>query len=298
MAYYSTVKRVTVVADTIATFNGESATDMEADAGAKILAGDIEFDSFRGQEEFSNAGVFDGNPLAVAKVPNMVGLGQQIRMSDYMSNAQDLMFNEFGGNQSVVLSAGGGTLTQSLFEDMSIRSKMGQGNATAFVTDPIALSAYNKIAHAKERIMLAGNAIEQTGAQLRRQQTSAGLLMMEDSRFLSGKTQPARSREGAPSAPSVSSAHTGTNGIIEAGSYKYYVTAVSMRGESAPSSVMTVPVAAGERVELTITAVSDCSSRWKPCFHRSWKPYTWSYNCLSSTKRYNGSSPIKCLYKT
>jgi len=82
MAYYSTTRRVTVAANMIGAFDGVKAEDRAAADAAMKLAGDIEFDSFRGQADFSNMGVFDGNPLAVAKLPNMIGLDQQVRQSD------------------------------------------------------------------------------------------------------------------------------------------------------------------------------------------------------------------------
>jgi hypothetical protein len=110
------------------------------------------------------------------------------------------MFAEFGSDQTVVLSVGG-TLTQSVIEDSSVRSAMNMGAADRLVLDPISLSAYNKIAHAKERIMLAGSAQEATGAHLRTQWTSSAVVSLEASRFLSGKTAPARPRAGSPCSP-------------------------------------------------------------------------------------------------
>lgn len=257
MAYYSTTRRVTVAANMIGAFDGVKAEDRAAADAAMKLAGDIEFDLFRGQSDFSNAGVFDGNPLAVAKVPNMIGVDQQVRQSDAQSNTQDLMFAEFGSDQTVVLSAGG-TLTQSIIEDSSVRSAMNMGAADRLILDPISLSAYNKIAHAKERIMLAGSAQEATGAHLRTQWTSSAIVSLEASRFLSGKTRPARARVGSPAAPTFSFSDTGTAGsLLDAAVYAYYVTSVNMRGESLPSVAANVTVAtAGDKVSGTITAAA------------------------------------------
>jgi hypothetical protein len=257
MAYYSTTRRVTVAANLIGAFDGVKAEDRAAADAAMKLAGDIEFDLFRGQSDFSNAGVFDGNPLAVAKVPNMIGVDQQVRQSDAQSNTQDLMFAEFGSDQTVVLSAGG-TLTQSIIEDSSVRSAMNMGAADRLVLDPISLSAYNKIAHAKERIMLAGSAQEATGAHLRTQWTSSAIVSLEASRFLSGKTRPARARAGSPASPVFSFSDTGAAGsLLAAATYTYYVTSVNMRGESLPSASAAVVVsAAGDKVSGSITAVA------------------------------------------
>jgi hypothetical protein len=256
MAYYSTTRRVTVAANLVGAFDGVKAEDRAASDAAMKLAGDIEFDAFRGQTDFSNAGVFDGNPLAVAKLPNMIGVDQQVRQSDAQSNTQDLMFAEYGSDQTVVLSAAG-TLTQSLIEDSAVRSAMNMGAADRLILDPISLSAYNKIAHAKERIMLAGSAQEASGANLRTQWTSSAIVSLEASRFLSGKTRPARSRVGSPSAPTITPADGGAAGsLLEAGTYTYYATAVSMRGESVPSASASQAVVAGNKITVTIGAVS------------------------------------------
>jgi len=260
MAYYSTIRRVTVAANMIGAFDGVKAEDRSSADAAMKLAGDIEFDLFRGQADFSNAGVFDGNPTVVAQLPNMIGVDQQVRQSDGQANTQDLMFAEFGSNQTVVLSSGG-TLTQSIIEDSSVRSAMNMGAADRLILDPISLSAYNKIAHAKERIMLAGSAQEATGAHLRTQWTSSAVVSLEASRFLSGKTQPARSRQGTPSAPAITVADAGAAGsLLQAGTYVYYATGVSILGESLPGAPQTATVtAAGDKVTVTITAVSGAS---------------------------------------
>jgi hypothetical protein len=260
MAYYSTIRRVTVAANMIGAFDGVKAEDRSSADAAMKLAGDIEFDCFRGQADFSNAGVFDGNPAVVAQLPNMIGVDQQVRQSDGQLNTQDLMFAEFGSNQTVVLSANG-TLTQSIIEDSSVRSAMNMGAADRLILDPISLSAYNKIAHAKERIMLAGSAQEATGAHLRTQWTSSAVVSLEASRFLSGKTQPARSRLGAPAAPVIAVADGGAaSSMLQAGTYVYYATGVSILGESLPGASQTATVtAAGDKVNVTITAVSGAS---------------------------------------
>lgn len=254
MAYYSTIRRVTVAANMIGAFDGVKAEDRAAADAAMKLAGDIEFDSFRGMDDFSNAGVFDGNPAVIAKIPAMMGVGVQVRQSDGELNTQDLMFAEYGSDQTVVLSVGG-TLTQSVIEDAAVRSAMNMGAADKLILDPISLSAYNKIAHAKERIMLAGSAQEATGAHLRTQWTSSAVVGLEASRFLSGKTRPARARIGSPAAPSITVADGGAAGsLLQAGNITYYVTAVSMRGESLPSNVAVATVsAAGDKVTVTIT---------------------------------------------
>lgn len=259
MSYYSTTRRVSVAANMIGAFDGNKAENRAANDAAMKLSADIEFDAFRGQGEFSNSGLFDGNPAAISEMPNMIGVDQQIRMSDSLSNTQDLMFAEYGSDQTVVISVNG-TLTQSYLEDAAVKSAMNHGSADKLMLDPISLSAYNKIAHAKERIMLAGSAQEASGANLRTQWTSNGILSIEASRFLSGKTKPARARAGSPAAPSTltSAAAPDAASVLDAGTYYYKVTAVNERGESVAKvdDGGSQVVAAGEKVTLTIAAVT------------------------------------------
>lgn len=258
MAFYSTTRRVSVAANYIQAFDGQKAEDRSAADAAMKLAADIEFDLFRGQEDFSNAGVFDGNPAVVAQVPNMIGVNQQIRESDSLSNTQDLMFAEYGSDQTVVVSVNG-TLLQTHIEDAAVKSAMQHGSADKLVLDPISLSAYNKIAFAKERIMLAGSAQEASGANLRTQWTSSGAVALEPSRFLSGKTRPSRARAGSPAAPATVTpvAAPAAASVLAAGDYWYRATAVNERGESVATAAATATtVAAGDGVTVTIAAVA------------------------------------------
>ena len=260
MCYYSVTSRTYLSANMIDTFNNVKPEDFNSQAAALKLAADIEFDSFRGQADFSNAGIFDGNPGVIAELPAIMGIDVQVRMSDSLANTQDLMFAEYGSDQSVVLSVNG-AMTQSLIEDATVKSAMQQGQADSLVLDPISLSAYNKISHAKERIMLAGSAQGSTGADLRGQWTSNGTVKIESSRFLSGKTRPARATSGSPAAPgslTITSPADG-NSVLEAGDYVYYVTAMSIRGESAPSAAGTVTISAGNKGQVSIPAVSGAS---------------------------------------
>lgn len=256
MAYYSTIRRVSVAANMVGTFDGVKAEDRASKDAAMKIAADIEFDLFRGQCDFSNAGVFDGNPLAIADVPNMRGVDSQIRESDSIANTQDLMFAEYGSNQSVIVPVNG-VLSQSNIEDAAVKSAMQHGRADKLMLDPIALSKYNKIAFAKERIMLAGSAQDASGANLRTQWTSSAVVSLEPSRFLSAKTAPARARIGSPAAPTLSAADApDAASQLAAGTYTYYVTAVSERGESVKSANVSEAAAAGDRIDLTIGAVS------------------------------------------
>jgi hypothetical protein len=237
MAFYSHTRRVTIASTMVATVDGKKSDERAASDAAIKLAGDIEFDLFRGMDDFSNAGVFDGNPLVVPALPNIHGLGLQIRQSDFQVNARDQMFSEYGSDDSVVISVGG-TLSQSVVEDAAVRSALNFGTANRLMVDPIVLSEYNKLVYGKERIIMAGSPQDALGGDLRRQWVSGGTVNIEASQFLRGKSKPARTRANSPVAPATLTV-TATAGstTLAAVAYYYYVTSCNELGESASSGV-------------------------------------------------------------
>lgn len=254
MAFYSHTRRVTLVANMVETVDGRKAEERAAADAAKKLAADIEFDLFRGKADFSNGGVFDGNPLAIPALPSVLGLDAQIRQSDAQANAKDQMFSEYGSDDSVVIGVGG-TLSQSVIEDAHVRSTMNLGDADKLLVDPKVLAAYNKISYGKERIILAGSPQDATASDLRKQWVSGGVVNVEASRFLSGKTNPARARPTGPLAPTVASGSgddsaAGTS--LAAGAYQYSVTAVNEVGESFPTAYSATVSALGNKVVLSL----------------------------------------------
>lgn len=254
MAYYSEVRRVTHVASLVKTVTGEDPKELEAEAAALRLAGDIEFDCFRGKADFSNAGVFDGNPNVIPALANMMGLEVQIRQSDLQSNTQDLMFEAYGSGLSVVIN-GGAVLSKANIEDAHVRSQMNHGTADKLYVDPLVLSAYNKIMWNNERIVLGGSAQDVTGQDLRRQFVSGGTVEIDASRFLSGKFRPHRPSLRAPAAPSIALAEAGSSTAFVAGqSYTYFVTSENSLGEGQTSNVASQSITTnGNRVDITIT---------------------------------------------
>ncbi len=255
MAFYSQVRRVNIASTMVATVDGKKNDERAAADAATHLAGQIELDLFRGLDDFSNAGVFDGNPLVIPTLPPIHGLALQIRQSDFQSNAKDKMFAEFGSSESVVVSAGGLPITQDKVEDVALRSALNFGKSERLVIDPVALSAYNKIVLGKERIILAGSPQDATGGDLRKQWVSGGTVSLEATMFLRGKSQPAPARSNGPSAPTTSSAAT-SGGSLAAGDYYYYVTSGNETGESPPSTPEAVTgVTLNQKVTITITGV-------------------------------------------
>jgi hypothetical protein len=258
MCFYSHTRKVTIASTMVETSDGRKSDEREAASAALKIAGDIEFDLFRGLADFSNGGVFDGNPLAVPQLPNMHGVDLQVRQSDAQRQAQDLMFGEYGSGTSVVVS-GGGTLTQTIIENAAVRSRMNFGKADLLLIDPLVHATYNKIAFDKERIILAGTPQDATGADLRRQFVSGGTVKLEESRFLSGKTGPAPIRRNSPGTPTLTSAvSTTTAGIVtpflKDEVYTYYVTSANEKGESGKSAAVAETIVAdGDEVVVTIT---------------------------------------------
>lgn len=253
MAFYSHTRRNTLASNMVATVDGKTSDTRAAEDAAKKLAADIEFDCFRGLADFSNGGVFDGNPLAVPALPNMHGVDLQVRQSDGQANARDRMFAEYGSDDSVVVN-GGGTLTQDNIEDVALRSNLNFGSPDKFVTDPVVLAQYNKISFGKERIILAGAPQDATSADLKRQWVSGGTVNLESSQFLRGKAKPQAPRANGPASPSSVAGVAAAGGTLAAGDYWYHVTAVNENGESVRTAVAAaISVAANEKVTLTIT---------------------------------------------
>ncbi len=256
MAFYSHIRRVTLVANMVETSDGKKAEERAAASAAKKIAADIEFDLFRGKGDFADpTGVFNGNPGLIPTMPNMLGIEAQVRMSDSEYKSKDQMFGEFGSDDSIVIP-GGSTLTQDNVEDAAVRSTMNHGQAEKLLVDPRVLSNYNKITQAKERVVLAGSPIGATGADLRKQWVSGGTVDVEASRFLSGKTRPQQARQqGGPGAfgTTTLSYPAGNTGFIAGQTYTYYVTAGNQNGESLRNAavVATVPTT-GYAIQLSV----------------------------------------------
>jgi hypothetical protein len=257
------------------TVDGRDASERAAADAAIKIAADIEFDCFQGKAHFSNAGVFDANPLSIPALPNMLGLDAQVRQSDAQRNAKDLMFGEFGSDDSNTLVAGD-VISQFNIEDLHVRSAMNHGSADVLVIDPKSLAAYNKNVYGTgagtlQRIVLAGSPQDASGADLRRQWVSGGTVELKASRFLSGKTRPqaARSHPNAPAQPGVvTAAATGAaagTSFAASDKFTYFVTSVNEIGESIASAAVAADVLAakaGYGIVLTIPAPGSGSVRY------------------------------------
>lgn len=266
MAYCVDYRRVTEVSMMVDTIDGKKADDRAAESASKKVAGDFEFGAFRGADDFNNGGVYDGSPGALpVQTPGMHGVFLQVRQSESLNSFKDLMFNEFGGSDSIVFSVGG-TLTQSVIEDMRTRSNMNHGEAEKLVIDPVTWGAYNKITYPMQRLPLAGSPQEATGARIKMQWTANGDVGIVSSRFLSGKTAPARFRDTSPLiASSLSATSTTTSGVVtpfKAGEvYQYFVTGRNENGGEGTKKTASCTISvAGDEVVLTIGAPSSLNN--------------------------------------
>lgn len=264
MAFYADRRVVSFVAQEIQTFDGKKNVERESMNAAMKIAGDVEFDLFRGKADFSNNGVFDGNPAYIPQVmPSILGIDPQVRYSDQLQSTQDLMFAEYGSSLSVIISVGG-VLQQTNLEDGALRSANNFGQADTLYLSTNALANYNKIVFSKERIILAGSPQTSTGGNLGMQWTSNGPVQLEASNFLRPKTQgPVIVSSLAPGAPTFTVARAaGTTAFLINQVYSYYVTASSEGGESNKSANSAVTcLANGDQITLTITAGTG-TTRW------------------------------------
>lgn len=257
MCYFSQLREVTDVANIVATVDGKSAEDREAENAAKHMAGIIERQAFLGSANFSNAGIFDGNPLTTYTGPNMHGLDVQVRQSDYKNKTRDAMFAEFGSNESVVI-AGGGTLTEEMIDDGMLRSANAFGVAELILCSTNVLSSYNKSFLPIQRNMLGNSPQGLSGGDYRRHATTFGTAKLDISHFLRGKVQP-ENFVGSIGAASIAGASTTDASNVTQFElndvYRYYVTSSNEGGgESAPSNRVSVTVAAdGDKLDVTIT---------------------------------------------
>lgn len=258
IAYYSHFRRVTDAADMVETLDGKQASTRAAEDAAKKIAGDVEFDSFRGADDYSNAGVFDGAAGSVGEMANMHGVGLQVRQSDAQRNSHDLMFAEFGSDESVVLPVGG-ALTQEIVEDAKTRAEEAMGDPDVILVAPRVRAAYNKLSFGWQRIVLGGSATTASGANLEKQYTAHGEIPIESSQWLRGKFKEAPTRIDSPNAPTISVASATVGGTVTpfliGEVYRYKVTALNEKGESTSSAITTASAiaASGDVITVTIT---------------------------------------------
>lgn len=257
MAYYSHFRRTTDASNMIETLDGKTMEARAAEDAAKKLMGDIEFDSFRGADDYSHAGVFDGDASTMPEMPGMHGLFVQVRQSDSQRNARDLMFSEFGSDESVVLPVGD-ALTQEIVEDSKTRAEENNGDPDMILVAPRVKAGYNKLAFGWQRIVLGGSAQTSSGADLDKQFTAHGEVPIESSHWLRGKYKEAPTRVDSPNAPTISLGAATVSGTVTpfltGETYYYKVSAINEKGESVSSAQSSQAISTpGDVITVTIT---------------------------------------------
>lgn len=264
--FYTTNSRTSLALTKTESFDGMDNEARQADSCAKKISGDLEFDIFRGQADFSNGGVFDGNPNAIPNtMPNMKGLDVQIRQSDFNLQTQDLMMAEYGAGDSNVVFVGG-VLSQSFIEDLNKRSKNNYGEAVDLYIGIDEKVAFNKATQSKERIVLAGSPQRAQGASIDNNWVTEGNVAIHSSVFLRGKKgPPLKTGQFAPANPTIALAQAASTTTFKAAEvYSYYVTAQNETGESlVGSAVSNITIAAnGNLVNVTITPAAGNPAKW------------------------------------
>lgn len=264
--FYTVNNRVSFAAGAIQSFDGKNNVQRESENAAMKIIGDQELDYFRGQSDFSNGGVFDGNPLAIPQtIANMRGIDIQVRQSDNNINTQDFMLAEYGNADSNIIFVGG-VMSQSNIEDAQKRSVLNFGLAENLYSGVAQRVAYNKATQSKERIVLAGTPQVNQGATIGTQWVTNGAVQIHSSVFLDGKSRPpVKTSAQAPSNPTIAlaqAAGTTTFKINEV--YSYYATAQNETGESLiGSAISNITIAAnGNFVTVTITPPVVAAARW------------------------------------
>lgn len=264
--FYTVNNRVSFAAGAVQTFDNVNNVERETENAAMKIAGDQELDFFRGCSDFSNGGVFDGNPLAIpGNIANMRGLDILIRQSDNNINTQDFMLAEYGSADSNIVFVGG-VMSQSNIEDGQKRSVMNFGMAEDLYAGVGQRVAYNKATQSKERIVLAGTPQTAQGATMKEQWVTNGAVRIHSSVFLGGKSRPpVKTSAQAPAIPGIAlsqAASATTFKINEV--YSYYATAQNETGESlVGSAISNITVAAnGNSITVTITPPVVAAARW------------------------------------
>lgn len=264
MGFYSQVRRTSLPAAMVATVNNLDMEETQSADAAMVIAGDTEFDCLRGKDSFSNGGVFDGADSAIPALPNIKGIACHIRQSDRRRDAKDLMFAEYGADDSVTLNVGGVLQQRDILQSYT-RGVMNHSRANVLLLDPLTMGSYNEVAFGKERIVLAGSPQQSTGADLRRQAVPGGVVTLDMVRFLSGKTRPQMDPSPlAPAAPALTltQAADRTNFALN-DALVYYATGVNEAGEGTPSTVQNITItAAGNRVEAAVTSTGGSPRYW------------------------------------
>jgi hypothetical protein len=253
VVFFSTRRGVSLASTLVKQNFGGDIEGRETQSGTLWMLERLERELYKGNADYSNAGVFDANPSAIpTKMQNLnlMGLEQQIRFGDSDFAAQARAFDGYGGTQTVILSQAGDLLSETTIEFEANVLVENFGRPGELHLPPKQLSDFIKQFYPKERVNTLGVNDGKAGYIVREFVTTAGGIQLRPNIFLKPK-QSIKSNSDRAGVPSVVSGlennaaqsvvfgsgflidQTAGSSQFQAGDmYQYAVTALNEQGES------------------------------------------------------------------
>jgi len=257
--YMGVKKQVSHVMTQIRSAHGDVVAK-ETRNGVSYLLREIERQLYDGNgfysQEGAGAGQFDGL-VDLNKEVSWNGVEKQLRGGFQKSERKHADFIGFGDDLSHVLDIDAQTLSPEDIEESTRVAKDDFGMPDKILLSPKAHSDFSRSYYPKERFNDGkGNIIP--GTIVPAMNTTLGKIELISNKFLTPK-QKGRSIQDNPqcllasaSVPTGVSPADGTD--LTAANYFYGVRAINKRGEGAASLSASITAAAGDRVDLTISA--------------------------------------------
>lgn len=230
----------------------------QAKEGTMHLLKHVEREMYWGHAHFANAatGVQNGSigDLPINSIA-MNGLLQQLKRGDSDVQQRSTDFEGYGEYRSIGRDLEGDVIAQDDIEEMSVVALENFGNPRELHIEPIALSAFVRQFYPQFR-SAPGLSNQTVGYDVSKVTTTAGSIDMKPNLFLRPRGR-AR-REGVPGAPTLGSfaftgaAHTLPGKLEDGKVYRYKITCVNDKGESAPKDI-TAPVTADANGSAILT---------------------------------------------
>ena len=259
----------------------------QAKEGTMHLLKHVERELYWGHAHFASAGGGVQNGAIGDLPPNSIalnGLLQQLLRGDNDAQQQSGDFEGYGQFRNIFSDLGGVVLTQDDLEDLSVIALENFGSPSELHIEPLPLSAFIKQFYPQFR-SAPGLASQSVGYDVNKMTTSAGSIDFKPNLFLRPR---GRSRaQGITNAPASTFTFTtaagGSDGTLGAGTFRYKVTAVNDKGESAPvvDGGGTVVTTALQHVTITVASV--------PANVRYWRVYRSAAGGALGTEEFIGN---------
>lgn len=168
-----------------------------------------------------------------------------------------------GAGAEQIIDMKGAPLDESTLEDASRIIIENYGFASKMYMTPQNHADLSKILFPRTRVGLPAPADGQAGVPLSSFASNGGVFGLEPNVFLRPRgAAPESGKEGAPATPDWDTtdplvADTSTTGVgLPSGTYKYKITAVNVKGESAATDAETVVVSANQQVTIKFDRVT------------------------------------------